>query len=111
MPSPEPPEDSDSTISGPLVSVFAASASVRAGTRTAADTPGVSGRQANSRTASRYRSVAARVIRSSSISSRTPVSIGRVSSRPAATATWLTASAKTSLSTMPADDGIDGSDG
>ena len=53
MPSPELPDDSDSTISGPLVSVFAASASVRAGTRTAADTPGVSGRQANSRTASR----------------------------------------------------------
>ena len=53
MPSPELPEDSDSTISGPLVSVLAASASVRAGTRTAADTPGVSGRQANSRTASR----------------------------------------------------------
>ena len=53
MPSPEPPEDSDSMTSGPLVSVLAASASVRAGTSTAADSPGVSGRQANSRTASR----------------------------------------------------------
>jgi hypothetical protein len=39
------------------------------------------------------------------------VSIGRVSSRPAATATWLTASAKTSLSTTPADEGIDGREG
>ena len=53
MPSPEPPDERDSTISGPLVSVLAASASVRAGTRTAAEVPGVSGRQANSRTASR----------------------------------------------------------
>jgi hypothetical protein len=53
MPSPELPEDSDRVISGPLVSVFAASASVRAGTSTAAVRPGVSGRQANSRTASR----------------------------------------------------------
>ena len=35
------------------VDVRAASASVRAGTSTAADSPGVSGRQANSRTASR----------------------------------------------------------
>ena len=33
--------------------VFAASARVRAGTRTAAETPGLSGRQGNSRTASR----------------------------------------------------------
>jgi hypothetical protein len=55
--------------------------------------------------------VAASVIRSSSISRRTPVSMGRVSSRPAATATWPTASAKTSLSTAPADDGIAGRDG
>ncbi len=111
MPSPAPDDDSETTISGPLVSVFAASARVRAGTSTAADIPGVSGRQGNSRTASRYRSVAARVIRSSSISSRTPVSIGRVSSRPAATATWPTASAKTSLSTTPAELGIVGRDG
>jgi hypothetical protein len=53
MPSPALPEDRESTISGPLVSVFAASARVRAGTSTAADTPGFSGRQVNSRTASR----------------------------------------------------------
>jgi hypothetical protein len=51
------------------------------------------------------------VTRSSSISSRTPVSIGKVSSRPAATATWLTASANASLSTVPAVEGSDGSDG
>jgi hypothetical protein len=39
------------------------------------------------------------------------VSIGSVSSRPAATATWLTASAKASLSTTPAVEGIEGSEG
>ena len=66
--------------------LFAESASVRAGTSTAACVAvGELGCQPSSRTASRYRSVAARVSRSPSISSRTPVSIGNVSSRPAAT--------------------------
>ena len=92
--------------------LLAASASVRAGTRTCAEAlPGVSGFQVSSRTARRYRSVAARVRRSPSISMRTPVSIGRVSSRPAAIATWATAVAKAALSTVPAVVGMTGSFG
>ena len=50
-----------------------------------------SGCQVNSRMANRNRSVATMVSLSPLISSRTPVSIGSVSSRPAATATWPTA--------------------
>ena len=52
--------------------------------------------------------MAARVSVSSSISTRTPVSTGNVSSRPAATATWATAAAKTSLSSVPAVSGMAG---
>ena len=54
---------------------------------TAVVSPESSGVHSSSRTASRNRSVAARVSRGPSISSRIPVSIGSVSSRPAATAT------------------------
>ena len=92
--------------------LFAASASVRAGTSTwTASADGSSGFQSSSRTASRYRSVAARVSRVPSISRRTPVSIGSVSSRPAAIATWLTAVANSPLGTVPAVVGMLGSRG
>ena len=52
--------------------------------------------QVSSRTASRNRSVAAKTTFSPEISTRMPVSIGSVSSRPAATATWPMASANRS---------------
>ena len=55
--------------------------------------------------------MAASVSVSPSISTRTPVSTGSVSSRPAASATWATAAAKTSLSSVPAVVGMSGSDG
>ncbi|CAM5641755.1 hypothetical protein SRIMM317S_06495 [Streptomyces rimosus subsp. rimosus] len=45
---------------------------------------------------------------SPSISMRTPVSTGRVSSRPAAMATWAAAAAKTSPGTVPVAVGICG---
>ena len=48
---------------------------------------------------------------SPSISTRTPVKTGSSSSRPAATTTWATAWAKTSLGTVPLASGIDGNDG
>ncbi len=48
---------------------------------------------------------------SPSISIRTPVRAGRVSSRPAAVADWLTAEANASLPTDPAAGGISGSAG
>ena len=48
---------------------------------------------------------------SPSISIRTPVSAGSVSSRPAAIADWLTAVANASLPTVPAAGGISGSAG
>jgi len=69
------------------------------------------GRQVSSRIAARYRSVASidSVVESSSI--RTPVSIGIVSSRPAATATWATARAKPDASMCPAISGIGGNVG
>ena len=91
--------------------VFAASASVRAGTSTAVETSGESGDHWSSRTANRKRSVAARVSRSPSISTRIPVSIGSVSSRPAAIAVCATASAKVAASTVPDAPGISGSGG
>ena len=61
--------------------------------------------------ASRYRSVASRVRRSPSISIRTPVRIGSVSSRLAATVTCATAWEKTSAPRMPEESGIAGSVG
>ena len=98
-----------STVPAPD-SVLATSASVRAGMSTALLVSS-SGLQSISRTASRNRSVAARVSREPSISSRMPVSIGSVSSRPAATATCCTAWASTSPWTTPATWGIAGSSG
>ncbi len=53
MPSPAPPPASARVISEPVVSVFADSASVRAGMSTWADSSFCSGFQASSRTASR----------------------------------------------------------
>ncbi len=97
--------------SAPAVSARAVSASARAGTSTAADRSGRAGVQRSSRTASRYRSVDTRVSVSPSISIRTPVSAGSVSSRPAAVADWLTADANASLPMDPAAGGIAGSDG
>ena len=46
-----------------------------------------------------------------SISIRTPVSTGSMSSRPAAVTAWATAWAKTSLCTVPVADGMSGSEG
>ena len=55
--------------------------------------------------------MAASVSVSPSISTRIPVSIGSVSSRPAATAVCATASANTAASTVPDEPGICGSGG
>ncbi len=94
-----------------MVSDLAVSVSALAGTSTAADNSGRAGVQRSSRTASRYRSVEISVRVSPSISIRTPVSEGSVSSRPAATAVWPTAVANASLPTVPAAGGISGSAG
>ncbi len=111
MPSPLPPAESAIVIASPWARLLAASASVRDGMSTCASASGARGVQSSSRTAKRYLSVAASVSRAPLISRRTPVSIGKVSSRPAATATWATAMANTALSTEPAVVGIDGSFG
>ena len=109
-PSSPSPRPRASSIFEPLeVSVFAASESVLAGARIAVVSPSADvgpsspGSQVNSRTASRKRSVAAIVSDGPSISTRMPVSIGSVSSRPAATATCETARAKTSGASWPDD--------
>ncbi len=46
-----------------------------------------------------------------SISMRTPVSTGSMSSRPAAVTAWATACAKSALETVPVAEGISGSVG
>ncbi|OBJ53347.1 hypothetical protein A9W94_01840 [Mycobacterium asiaticum] len=66
---------------------MAASAKVFAGTSTDASMSGDNADQVNSRTANRNRSVAANTTDSPEISTLIPVSIGKVSSRPAAMAT------------------------
>jgi hypothetical protein len=115
MPSPPWPSSPGSAraieTSAPAVSARAVSLSALAGTSTAALCSVRCGFQRSSRTASRYRSVEIRVSVSPSISILTPVSAGRVSSRPAAIADWLTAVAKASLPTDPAAGGIAGSAG
>ena len=93
------------------VIAFAVSASTRAGTSTVADTSGELGSHSSSRTARRYRSVASSVIVDPSISIRTPVNTGIVSSLPAAVTTCATASEKTVLRTVPLDSGCAGSSG
>ena len=72
---------------------------------------GSSGFHCISRMARRYRSVASMARFEPFSSTRTPVIIGSVSSRPAATATWATADAKSAASTVPALDGMSGSVG
>ncbi|CFE57348.1 Uncharacterised protein [Mycobacterium tuberculosis] len=66
---------------------LAASASVLAGTSTAASISGDDADHFSSRTARRNLSVAAKTTVSPRISTRMPVNIGNVSSRPAAIAT------------------------
>lgn len=72
---------------------------------------GVTGLQWISRMASRYRSVARKVIVSPSISTLTPVRMGRVSSLEAAVITCETARANAAPSTVPAVSGMPGSSG
>ena len=81
------PAPNDKCTSPPSAPALAASANVLAGTSTAASMSADSVDQVSSRTANRNRSVAAKTTFSPEISTRIPVSIGSVSSRPAATAT------------------------
>ena len=111
MPSPAPPLASAMVTWLPAVSDLAVSASTLAGTSAAADASVVPGSQVSSRWERRNRSVASSEMVSPSISIRTPVSTGSMSSRPAATTAWLTAAANTSLETVPAAAGISGRDG
>ena len=112
MPSPIPPRASATVTSPPSgPRVFAVSARIFAGTSACRLASGVSGCHGSSLMANRYRSVASRVISAPSSSTRTPVSSGSVSSRPAATATCDTAAANTPASTVPAVAGISGSVG
>src|SRR6056297_2389617 len=87
---------------------FAASANVFAGINNSACAEDDAGVQVNSRTASRYRSVAASTNEFPSISILMPVKVGNVSSRPAAIATWATAVAKSEPSKVPLLCGISG---
>ena len=82
--------------------------SVFAGTSALRLISGSSGFHSISRMASLYRSVASMASDVPFSSSRTPVIIGSVSSRPAATATCATAAANAAASTVPALDGISG---
>ena len=66
-------------------------------TSAATDSSGDCGFQVSSRCESRKRSVARRAIVEPSISIRTPVSTGSMSSRPAAVTAWATAWAKSAL--------------
>ena len=95
----------------PLVSDLAVSPSTLAGTRAATVSSGVRGSQPSSRCESRKRSVARSEIVEPSISMRTPVSTGSMSSRPAAVTAWATAWAKWSLATVPVAAGMSGSVG
>ena len=81
--------------------VLAASAKVLALSRAVVVSSGLLGLQLISLTARRYRSVAAKVITSLLISTWIPLKVGSESSRPAATATWLTAVANKSLAIFP----------
>ncbi|SLG99345.1 Uncharacterised protein [Mycobacteroides abscessus subsp. abscessus] len=106
-PAPVPSESWTGASEAP--SVLAASDRVRAGISTAVSMSGRAGVHSMWRTARRKRSVAASTTCEPSISTRIPVSIGKVSSRPAATATWPTASAKTSTLNSPVCCGTSGS--
>ena len=97
--------------SPPAVSDLAVSPSTLAGTRAAREASGVRGFQSSSRWESRNRSVASSEIVEPSISIRTPVSTGSMSSRPAAVTAWATACANWSLGTVPVAAGMSGSVG
>src|ERR1700761_6501243 len=105
------PAPNDKCTSDPSVPLLAASDNVFAGTNTAASTSGADADQVSSRTANRNRSVAAKTTDSPEISTRIPVSMGSVSSRPAATATWPIASANTSAPNAPVSSGSVGNVG
>ncbi len=106
----DPPSTETSTLPD-LPSDRAISVSRRADTTTSAVTSGAFASNGSVRTAKRYRSVAARVIVEPSRPRRMPVSVGRVSSRPAATATWATAEPNSPASTVPRTSGSGGSAG
>ena len=110
-PSPAPLALSAMVTSAPDVSDFAVSPSTLAGTSAATDSSGDCGFQVSSRCESRKRSVASSAIVEPSISIRTPVSTGSMSSRPAAVTAWATACAKSALDTVPVAEGISGSVG
>ena len=81
---------------------------MRARNKAVVSTPGFDGCHCISRTARRYRSVAAKVTVFSFTSTCTPVRVGSESSRPAAIATWATAAAKVSLVITPVLSGSSG---
>ena len=97
--------------SGPAVSDLAVSPSTLAGTSAAREASGLLGFQSSSRWESRKRSVASSAIVDPEISTRTPVSTGSMSSRPAAVTAWATAWANCSLRTVPDAAGMSGSVG
>ncbi len=111
MPSPLPWPASAMVTVDPAVSDRAVSASTRAGTRALASASVAPGSQPSSRRDSRNLSVASSEMRSPAISTRTPVSTGSMSSRPAAVTAWPTALAKRSLLTEPAAAGMSGREG
>ena len=94
-----------------LSSVRAFSCSVFAGTSSFAETSSATGSHSTVRIARRKRSVAASWISEPSISMCTPVSIGKVSSLPAAATTWVMASTNSCGSMVPVSSGRVGSCG
>ena len=96
----------------PAVSDLAVSPSTLAGTSAAMDSSGVRGLQPTSRCESRKRSVASSEIWEPSISIRTPVSTGSMSSRPAAVTAWADGVGELRRSgTVPVAVGMSGSVG
>ena len=110
-PSPAPLELRAIVTSAPEVSDLAVSPSTLAGTSAATDSSGDWGFQVSSRCERRKRSVARSAMVEPSISIRTPVSTGSMSSRPAAVTACATAWAKSALETVPVAEGISGSVG
>ena len=97
--------------SPPPVSDLAVSPSTLAGTSAATEVSGVRGSHSSSTWLSRNRSVASSETVEPSISIRTPVSTGSMSSRPAAVTAWETAWANRALGTVPVAVGMSGSCG
>src|SRR3954466_10264113 len=108
MPSPEPEVARAIVTSVPLVSDLAVSPRTLAGTSATTVSSGVRGSQVSSRWESRNRSVASSEIVEPSISIRTPVSTGSMSSRPAAGTAWAAAGAEAPRETVPVAAGISG---